>query len=477
MPASFAWAEGLADRPIEIRFDPFDADWRVATQLAPTDEPYVFRAPDLQYFLDSPTELSDFDLREWTVGEGETAQTIRLAVHHAGTEADVDEYARRARLVVDEQIALFGEVPDFDYGTYTFIADYLPHVSGDGMEHRNSTILTRSSGLYESEFSQLGTLSHEFLHAWNVERLRPAELEPFDFTRANPTPALWFAEGFTSYYDGLTIHRAGVEDLDAFAGDIGGLLKYIVNAPGRRFAGPQAMSLRAPFVDAATAIDPDNNANIFTSYYPYGAVVGLALDLTLRRDHDTTLDAYMRRLWESHGRSETPYTQADLEAALAEVSGDADFARAFFANHVEDSDLPDFAPLLEQAGLVLRRKNPGAAWPGRARFDQNGEAMVLSANTIIGQPLYAAGLDRGDEVVRLGRFAIDSPEDWDRAVSRHEPGDTAEIVFVRLGETMSAEITFAEDPALEVVTFESQDRRLSRSQRRFREAWLASRAE
>ncbi|TGY90101.1 M61 family peptidase [Marinicauda algicola] len=477
MPATFAWAPGLEGRPIEVRFEPLDPNWRIATQLEPTEDPHVFRAPNLAYFMDSPTEISDFDLREWTIGEGEDAQTIRLAVHHDGTSADMDEYARRAEQVVAEQVALFGEAPEFDFGTYTFIADYLAHVDGDGMEHRNSTILSSSQGLYEAAFAQLGTLSHEFLHAWNVERLRPAELEPFDFTQANPSPALWFAEGFTSYYDGLTIHRAGIDDLDAFADDLTGLVNYVANAPGRRFYGPQAMSLRAPFVDAATAIDPDNHSNIFVSYYPYGAVIGLGLDLTLRRDFGVTLDDYMRRLWQTHGRTETPYTQADLEAALADVSGDAGFAAEFFDRHIEDGELPDLASLLAEAGLVLQPAHPGAAWLGTARFDQRGDAMILSANTLIGQPLYDAGLDRGDEIVRVGRFEIDSPQDWSQALARHAPGDTVEIVFVRLGETLAGEIAFEEDPALEVVTLESRDERPSRAQRRFRDAWLASRAE
>src|SRR5690606_14012112 len=137
-------------------------------------------------------EISEFDLREWEVGSGADRQTIRLAVHHTEGTAEVDRYEEMARRVVDEQIAIFGEAPDFDFGEYTFIACYTPWVAGAGMEHRNSTILTSTRPLSTGAIANLGTLSHEFVHAWSVERLRPRSLEPFDFERANMSPDLWF---------------------------------------------------------------------------------------------------------------------------------------------------------------------------------------------------------------------------------------------------------------------------------------------
>lgn len=473
MPSAFLWAEGFENRPVEITFNPADPDWKIATQLEPTGDPHEFRAPDFQYFMDSPTELSDFDLREWTVEEEAGRYTIRLALHHDGTAQDADEYAQMAQNVTEEQIEMWGDIPDFDYGTYTFIACYLPHVNGDGMEHRNSTILTSSEGLYKAEFDQLGTLSHEFIHAWSVERLRPAELEPFDFTQANPTPSLWFAEGFTSYYAPLFVLRAGESDLAEYLDDLSGTLDYVLNGRGRDIASPEEMSLRAPFVDAATAIDPTNFANNFVSYYPYGAVIGLALDLELRqRFDDVTLDDYMRRMWETHGRAETPYTPADLEAGLAEVTGDAAFAEAFFDQYVEESGLPDLGQLLEQAGLVLRKANEGDASSGPVTLKTDGKAVEIASNAARNSALYAAGLDRGDEILRLGRLDIDSKDDWDDAVSRFEPGDTAEIVFVKRGQERTKTVTFDEDQTLEVVAFEDADRDLTRAQKRFRRAWL-----
>lgn len=474
MPATFLWAEGLEDRPVEISFEPASPDWQAASQLVPAAAPMRFTAPDLQYFMDSPTELSAFDLREWTIGEGEAAQTIRLAVHHDGTAEDMDAFTDMAKAVVGEQLALFGEAPRFDHGTYTFIACYLPHVSGDGMEHRNSTILTNTAGLHEAEFGQLGTLSHEFIHAWNVERLRPAELEPFDFTKANPTTTLWFAEGFTSYYGPLTILRAGEDEIDDYLASLGRTLSFVLNGPGRDLRSPMEMSLRAPFVDAATAIDPVNDANTFVSYYPYGAMIGLALDLSLRGNFDgLSLDDYMRRLWDKHGRTEIPYTHDDLVLALAEVTGDADFATGFFAAHVETGALPDYGPLLAQAGLDLQLANPGSAWLGGS-FEADGPVVTIAANTLRGSPLYEAGLERGDEIVRIGRFGIDSPDDVSAALDRHAPGDALDIAYVSRGTDKTATVTLGQDPALKITRIEAGGERLSRSQRRFREAWLGT---
>ncbi len=470
-PATFMWARGLEDRAVEINFDPAGEDWRVATQLFATSDPLSFTAPDLQYFMDSPVELSAFDLREWQIGEGDSAQKIRLALHHDGTEEDLDLYTEKAKRVVAEQIKLFGEAPRFDGGTYTFIADYLPHVSGDGMEHRNSTILTSSASLLEADFGQLGTLSHEFIHAWNVERLRPADLEPFDFTDANPSHYLWFAEGFTSYYGPLTIRRAGEQSVEGYVSRLGGTLSRILNAPGRDIRSPRDMSLRAPFVDAAAAIDPTNNANTFVSYYPYGAMVALALDLSLRGQFDdVTLDDYMRHLWQRYGRSQTPYSQDNLHEALAEVTGDEGFADHFFGTYIETGALPDFVPLLAQAGLVLQRANPVGAWIGNPQYESEGRSVSISSNTLRGTPLYVAGLDRGDEIVRVGRYKIDSADDIARAIGRHTPGDEVEIAYVQRGTGRTATLVLGHDPALELVI----DAAATPGQSAFRDNWLGS---
>jgi predicted metalloprotease with PDZ domain len=478
MPATFMWARGTGDRPIRVRFDvPPGANWRAATQLRPTADAFTYTAPDLDWFMDSPTELSDFDLREWTVASNGRTYRIRIALHHRGTEQELDRYADMAQSVVAEQIAVFGELPDFDYGTYTFIADYLPWVSGDGMEHRNSTVLTGTTPLASGALGNLGTLSHEFFHAWNVERIRPRALEPFDFEEANMSGELWFAEGFTSYYDDLFIRRAGLTDDARYAEGLSGGLNAVINGPGRRWFSPVEMSMQAPFVDAAASIDPHNRDNTFISYYTWGSVIGLGLDLTLRtRFPGVTLDDYMRALWRAHGKIEAPYTLPDLRQVLGDVTGDAAFAREFFERYILGRDVVDYAPLLARAGFLLRPANPGVATVGAAHIAFREGIAVVATPPLIGSPLYEAGVALGDRIVSIGGQPLASAAQLERFLAGRRPGDAAEITFEQRGASRTARLTLAEDDRLEVVAGENVGLPLTDEARRFRAAWLGSRA-
>ena len=345
------------------------------------------------------------------------------------------------------------------------------HASKVGADPKRWTILTGNRGLAEANYSQIGTLSHEFFHAWLVERLRPAELEPFDFTRANPTPSLWFAEGFTSYYGPLTIARAGVWSVDEYLADLSRALNYTLNRPGRSYHGPMEMSLRAPFVDAATAIDPRQD-HIFTSYYLYGAVIAAGLDLALRQ-REATLDTYMQTLWRSHGVTERPFVTADLKAALATVT-DQRFADTFFATQIEGSQLPDFAPLLAQAGLVLRPANPGRGWVGPTPVRGDASGVTVAGYPTPGTPLYDAGVGAGARVTTLGGQPIASEGDWTTALAARKPGERVEIAFTHLGQERRATMTLAADPTLEVVRIEANGGKLTPAQAKFRAGWLGT---
>ncbi|MCY4509685.1 MAG: hypothetical protein OXG35_22375, partial [Acidobacteria bacterium] len=316
MPASLMWGDGLEDRPAAVRFEPPpDSGWRVATQLYPTGDPFVFTAPNLPYLLDSPAEVSAFAERTFTVADPVDSgyrPEFRLAVHHTGSESDLDRYAGDVERIVREMVTVFGEFPRFETGRYTFIADYLPTASGDAMEHRNSTVLSAPATLAGQRRRLLGSVSHEFFHVWNVERIRPRSLEPFDFEDVNPSGELWLAEGFTNYYGALILQRAGLAALPQTLARFGSAIETVERGPGRRFRSAADMSRLAPFTDAATAIDPTNWGSFFISYYTWGEVLGLGLDLLLRaRAADgagpaVTLDDYMRLLWERFGRGGGP---------------------------------------------------------------------------------------------------------------------------------------------------------------------------
>ena len=290
MPATFIYAESLQERPTEITFNTRkDLNWKVATQLKHT-QGTTFTSPNLYYFLDSPTEISDYKLREFKVD----GQNIRFVLHDPGTEAEFDEYWEKVKAIVLQEKAVFGALPIYDFGEYTFLACYMPNVSGDGMEHRNSTILTDTETLANGGMDgNIGTVSHEYFHSWNVERIRPADLEPFKFDRANMSNSLWFAEGFTSYYTNLILERAGIITAEEYVKGLNGTFNYVWNSPALQFFNPIEMSNQAPFVDAATAVDPVNRENMFISYYSYGSVLGLALDLSLR-EKNLSLDDFMK---------------------------------------------------------------------------------------------------------------------------------------------------------------------------------------
>lgn len=477
-PATWAWAAGLETNPIAVRFAvPEGSRWRAATQLVPTGDPLAFAAPHLQYFMDSPVELSDHALRSWTIaGPGGRVDTIRLAVHHQGTDAEVDAYAEMAKQVVAEQVALFGETARYDHGTYTFIADYLPWASGDGMEHRNSTILSSSASLARAMPGLLGTLSHEFFHSWNVERIRPAMLEPFRFFEATPSDALWFAEGFTSYFDDLFIRRAGLLTDEQYIRGLGGTVNAVTNTTARRYGGPMEMSIRAPFVDAATAIDPTNFGNTFLSYYTWGAGVGLALDLAIRgRFPGRSLDGYMRQMWQRYGagaRYEVPrpYTVDDLERELGAYTGDAAWARDFFARHVRRGDAPDYPALLAQAGIAVRPANPGDAWLGQVFLEYGADGATVESYSQVGSPLHRAGIARGDRIRSIGGIAVTSDTAWRGILAARQPGEEAAIIFDRRGAERRGTIRFAADPRVVTVPMESA----TPEQMAFRRAWLGS---
>ncbi len=472
MPATFMWATDHEDRAIDIEFRPFDAQWKVATQLPQGDGgKYHFTAPNLNYFFDSPTELSNHQVRSWQVTSNGRTQTINLAVHHDGIDEDIDKYTDMAKAVVAEQVKFFGELPEFDYGEYTFIACYLPHVNGDGMEHRNSTILTKSSSLDEAEYSQLSTLSHEFFHLWNVERIRPKELEPFDFLGANMTSSLWLAEGFTTYYDRLFIRRANEWDHEKFLEHLATIVNQAYFMRGRLYLTPEQASQLATFTDAGTSIDKTNFKNTFFSYYTYGRAMGMALDLSIRAQFPgKSLDDFMRQMWLDFGRSETPYTPDDIKNTLVKVTGDQRFVDKFFTEYIKGQTKPDFSALLAPAGLTVKQKDEESAFVGKVSFDFDGKAAMVANQILVNSPLYKAGVEQGDQIVKLGRREIRSKKLWNKALAQFEPGDVTTIEYIQRGHTVKKQITFISDPQVEVVKMSEDE--LTEQQQAFLIDWI-----
>ena len=482
MPAALMWARGLEHRAATVRFEPpSGSQWRVGTQLMPGSDAQTFTAPNLQYLMDSPTEVSDFALRTFTA-DVPVSPVFRLVVHHHGTEAELDAFAADVRKIVSEARHVFGEYPAYEGNTYTFLADYLPWASGDGMEHRNSTILTSTTSIRSNRLGLLDTVSHEFFHAWNVERIRPRSLEPFNFDDANASGELWFGEGFTSYYGPLVMLRSGLTTVDEFATEMTSVVNTVTNSPGRAIRSAEEMSRLAPFVDAAVSIDRTNFDNTYISYYTWGAAIALGLDLSLRERSGgkVTLDHFMRALWQKHGKPggkmpgyvDNPYSVSDLEAILAEVSGDTGFADDFFARFIQGREVLDYRRLFERFGFVLRPISPAVPSIGQLRLqDVQGRPRII-ASVPSGSPAYAAGLERDDVIVAVGGTNVGSATDFEQILRQRKPGDELSIDFERRGRRVSGKLRLVADPQLEIVPAQS----LSAEQRRLRDAWLSSAA-
>lgn len=472
MPATLVWAKGLESLPCRVSFGaPPDAAWDVATQLLKMPDG-TWQAPHLQYLMDSPTLLTRLSRRSWV----QNGQKLEIAVAHRGAEAEVDSLAARTQRITRTAEAVWGTLPLYDFGQYTFIANYLPTAAGDGMEHRNSTSLTLPRALKPSDADHLGTISHEFFHGWNVERLRPADLEPFDFERANMSDMLWLAEGFTQYYGDLILRRAHLITDTDYAQELTGLVVQM-NLPGAGRFSPVEMSRQAPFVDAARSVDPVNRLNTYVSYYTIGGGTALALDLELRaRNH--TLDELMRVLWRDFGSRQAnyapvrPYHVTDMQHALTEVTSDSAFAGQYFRRFVYGHQPHDWATLLAPAGLTVQLAEPTKVWLGALGYEIGAAGMTLVSGTPIRSPLYEAGLDRGDVIKRFDGRPLKTEKDMEKVLAKHKPGDVVPITVSQRGlPARETTITLAGNPALKVRRNEDLGRPLTDAQQAFRQAW------
>ncbi len=472
LPAALVWARGFESTPASLSFKlPAESGWKVATQLAEQNDG-TWSAPNLEQLMDSPVEISAHPEPEWKIENA----VFRLALHHRGTDAEAQVFAEMCKAVVLEEEGVFRAFPKYDTGSYTFLIDYLPWASFDGMEHRDSTVITGSNDLKGSAAREIEAVSHEFFHSWNVRRIRPRSLEPFDFERADMSGELWFAEGFTNYYGILVLKRAGFRSLDQFAGEMGSAVDTVLTAPGRKVHDVIEMSRLAPFVDAARSIDPNNFANTFISYYTYGQALALGLDLAIRKQFPgKTLDDWMRAMWREHPDIDKPYTLEDLQQTLGETT-DSSFARDFFERHILGEEPVDFGPLLAQAGLVLRKEHPNTVWLGASNLNFSGEGVELAGSTLRDSPLYKAGLDIGDRVLRWEGKTIKSSVDLNSWLAKRKPGDRVQLQVQRRDGTRTVEAVLTEDPALEVVTYERAGQAVTQQIAEFRQAWLSSKA-
>jgi predicted metalloprotease with PDZ domain len=408
-------------------------------------------------------------------------------LHHLGDERDADAIVVGLRQVVRTQAAVFGEYPAFEDGRYTFLFDFLPWAVGDGMEHRNSTVISGSAEGPMLQRQALETAAHEFFHAWNVERIRPRALEPFDFERPAASGELWLAEGVTSYYQDVTLARAGIATFDQVVRRLQATVEAVIGSPALEFRSAAEMSRMAAIVDGANPVDRTNWPSTYLSHYTHGHALGLGFDLAIRErtGNAKSLDDFMRAMWLAHGRPggarqghvDAPYTLDDVRARLGEVAGDPAFGDELVSRYVEGRERMDYRRLLASAGLVLRQRHPGQPSLGPTPLQPTGDGLRLAAQPPLGSPLYRAGLGEDDEITGIGGKAIAGLDSLDRALQRLTPGATTTITWATRGEPRErrSTVTLVEDPTLELVPVERMGGTLSEARRAFRERWIGAR--
>lgn len=463
MPATFAYGIGLSNRKIALEIDlSNNTDWSVATQLQ-RQEKNIFTANNYYYFFDSPTIAGDLSWRSWEVD----GQTIEVAMLHEGTDEELDKYTEWIVKIVDEQKAVFGELPDFDFGKYTFLCAYNPWVSGDAMEHRNSTVCTSNGNLAQHAQYMIGSISHEFFHSWNIERIRPTSLEPFDFDNANLSGELWFGEGFTNYYDELSLCRAGIISQEKFLQTANRVLNSVSHSPGRQIRTPIQMSHNALFVDAGTANDATNYENNFISYYTYGELLGLALDISIRSKYkNLSLDDFMSAVWRKYGKTEKSYTMDDLEQTLGETVNDASFAKDFFESYIYASDLPDFKSLYENFGITMRLADKGKVYTGNVKLD---DQSIIQSNLLKGTALYEAGMNKDDKLLSINGEEIDVMN-FNSVINALKVGESYAVTYEQLGKIKSGKFVAKQDPNIKLDYVKNPGKKVIK----MRESWLGS---
>jgi predicted metalloprotease with PDZ domain len=347
------------------------AGWKVINGRSTRPDQTEFSFPNYDELIDTPTEVApDFTVQTFKV-EG---KLYRVVVHSFGDEGgNRDELVKAVEKVVRAEVAAMG-APEFEQ--YTFLFHFDPTARrGDGMEHLNSTQIVETGALSDRGILEgaRGTAAHEFFHVWNVKRLRPVGLGPWDFTRPLVTEGLWIAEGFTNYYGKLSQRRAGLWDDEQLLNSYAGAIGYIENAPGSRRASAVELSILAPFIDRATSDQRTNPQYALTSYYPKGETLALPLDLIIRGRSKgrASLDEVMRRAYEefylkspndSYYLKGRGYTVDEFERLASRVAG-FDLSQ-FFQFHVYGVEPPPYEEALAYVGLrLVRTQEPRAPGP------------------------------------------------------------------------------------------------------------------
>lgn len=425
--------------------------------------PQTFRAANFDVLYDSPFLVSDFKYFEFDT----RGKRHRFVLDGEGNY-EIEKLQRDVPKIVEEAAKIFGGLP---YDNYTFLL--MAAQGGGGLEHLNSTALIARRFAFQTPAQYRGFLSlvaHEYFHLWNVKRIRPDALGPFNYTAENYTRLLWVAEGITSYYEDMLPIRAGLLTDKDYLEQLGNSIRALQNTPGRL-----EMSAEEASFDAWIKYyrQDENSLNSQVSYYDKGALLGLLLDLEIRRRTQSraSLDNVMQRLYNDFSLKNRNYTPEDFQKVAEQVAGGS--LEDFFAKYVRGREELPFDEMLAAVGLTLKAQ-PEANAPAKAYFGANltqtGETLTVR-NVLAGSPAYVQGVYANDQILALNNFRVNQQSFNDRLAER-KPGDEITLTVFRGDELRNLQVKLGTDPngTYRITSVANP----SDEQRRLYQSWLGA---
>lgn len=418
--AVFLYADERRAAPCRITVDAPDG-WHTATGLAPDpDIPDAWLAPDYNVLVDSPLEIGEHQIIGFAV-DG----TPHEIVIWGPVKPDADRLAHDFAAIVRTERDIF-EGPDnpLPYGRFVYLIHAQPALGG-GTEHLNSTIMQTRPSSFENEYAYngfLGLLAHEMFHTWNVKRLRPAGIVPYDYQHENYTDLLWEAEGTTSYYTGVVLVRAGLKTVDSYLSSLASQISR-----ERRRPGYAVQSLAQSSFDSWIKFNhpTPNDINTTVSFYSKGALVSLMLDMELRKrtNNAVSLDEVLGDLYRTHPFAKGGFATSDMLASLKRLSGSG--FDAFFDRYVFGTEPLDLEDALAVAGLALTPEP----------IEQGSYLGIsLSGNTVravrTDGPAFDAGVEVNDILQAINDIPLEQI-DYATMLKSIEPGSQITLTLTR----------------------------------------------
>jgi predicted metalloprotease with PDZ domain len=409
------------------------AEWKVATGLPPVaGQVNTFRAENFDILYDSPFEVSNFKQIDFQV----RGVPHRIVIDGEGNY-DPERMRRDVQKIVEAETSMLGEIP---YHDYTFIL-HLRANTGGGLEHLNSTALGFRRFNFADEKGWRGfhgLVAHEFFHLWNVKRIRPDALGPFDYTKENYTRELWVAEGITEYYAHLMVRRAGLASNEIYLDHLARQIKDFQETPGRKIMSAEESS----FNSWIKFYRPDENSdNSEISYYDKGELLGLLLDLDIRRrtNNAKSLDDVMRYLYTEFYKKGRNYGPADFQKTCELLAGAS--LDPFFSRYVRGRDELAYNDFLAASGLRLDQdgESPGTlkGFLG-AELEDSGE-FILVKSVRAGAPAYEQGLNANDRIIALDGARVNK-QTFEALIAAKHPGDMVHLAVFRFDDLRMIDI-------------------------------------